>query len=99
MRKSRYVHASREVAVQVAQRWILARLHNEMFFSLEALNARIAELLEELNARPMRSYGGASRHELFERLDRPALRPLNPTRFEVAEWGPMPASIATTTST
>ncbi len=26
-----------EVAVQVAQRWILARLHNESFFSLAAL--------------------------------------------------------------
>ena len=33
-----------EVAVQVAQRWVLARLRNETFFSLETLNARIAEL-------------------------------------------------------
>jgi transposase len=40
-----------EVAVQVAQRWILARLCNQTFFSLDALNERIAELLEELNAR------------------------------------------------
>ena len=31
-----------EVAVQIAQRWILARLRNETFFSLEALNDRIA---------------------------------------------------------
>ena len=30
-----------EVAVQVAERWILARLRNETFFSLAALNARI----------------------------------------------------------
>jgi transposase len=75
-----------EVAVQVAQRWVLARLRNETFFSLEALNKRIGELLTELNARPMRTYGGASRRELFERLDRPALRPLNQTRFEIAEW-------------
>jgi transposase len=76
-----------EVAVQVAQRWVLARLRNETFFSLEALNARIRELREELNARPMRAYGGASRRELFERLDKPALRPLPDTRFEIAEWG------------
>jgi transposase len=76
-----------EVAVQVAQRWVLARLRNEVFFSLEALNARIAELLEELNARPMRAYGGASRRDLFERLDKPALRPLPETRFEIAAWG------------
>jgi len=76
-----------EVAVQVAQRWILARMRNETFFSLDALNGRIRELLEELNARPMRSYGGVSRRELFERLDRDALKPLPDTRFEIAEWG------------
>ena len=34
-----------EVAVQVAERWILARLRHETFFTLAALNARIAELL------------------------------------------------------
>jgi transposase len=39
-----------EVAVQVAQRWILARLRHERFFSLAALNARIRELLERLLA-------------------------------------------------
>src|SRR5690606_38892446 len=31
-----------EVAVQIAQRWILARLRNETFFSLRELNLRIA---------------------------------------------------------
>lgn len=76
-----------EVAVQVAQRWVLARLRNETFFSLASLNTRIAELLEELNRRPMRAYGGASRRELFERLDKPALRQLPETRFEIAAWG------------
>jgi transposase len=75
-----------EVAVQIAQRWILARLRNETFFSLAALNARIAELLEELNARPMRKLGGATRRELFERYDRPALRPLPSTAYELREW-------------
>ena len=44
-------------------RWILARLRHETFFSLAALNARIRELLIELNARPMKGYGGASRRE------------------------------------
>ena len=38
--------------MQVAERWILARLRHETFFSLAALNARIAELLADLNARP-----------------------------------------------
>ena len=75
-----------EVAVQIAQRWILARLRNETFFSLEALNVRIAELVQELNARPMRKLGGASRRELFEKYDRPALRPLPATAHEMRQW-------------
>jgi len=74
-----------EVAVLVVERWILARLRHQTFFSLLELNARIAELLEDLNARRMRRYG-ASRRELFERLDRPALKPLPATRFVYAEW-------------
>ena len=74
-----------EVAVQVAQRWILARMRNERFDSLGALNARIAELCAELNRRVMRQYK-ASRLELFERLDKPALRPLPAEPFVHADW-------------
>ena len=74
-----------EVAVQVVERWILARLRHETFFSLAALNARIAELLADLNARPMQLYR-ASRRELFERLDQPALRPLPAEPFVYGEW-------------
>jgi transposase len=74
-----------EVGVQVVERWILARLRHETFFSLAALNARIAELLTDLNARPMRLYR-ASRRELFERLDRPVLRPLPAEAFVYGEW-------------
>ncbi len=74
-----------EVAVQVAERWILARLRHETFFSLAALNARIAELLADLNARPMRLYR-ASRRDLFERLDQPALRPLPAEAFVYSDW-------------
>jgi transposase len=74
-----------EVGVQVAQRWILARLRHQTFFSLAELNARIAELCADLNARVMRGYG-ASRRELFERLDRPHLKPLPTDRYEYAEW-------------
>jgi transposase len=74
-----------EVGVQVAERWILARLRNETFFSLDALNERIGELCDELNERVMRHYG-ESRRQLFERLDRPALKSLPPTRFTYGEW-------------
>ena len=75
-----------EVAVQVAERWIVARLRHQTFYTLTALNERIAELLVALNAKPMRHYGGASRAALFARLDQPALRPLPPVPFEYAEW-------------
>jgi transposase len=74
-----------EVAVQIAERWILARLRHETFFTLGALNARIAALLTDLNARRMRLYG-ASRRALFERLDQPALRALPPEPFVYGEW-------------
>ena len=73
-----------EAGVLVAQRWILARLRNQTFFSLAELNARIAELLSEMNDRPMRLYG-ASRRELFERMERAALGPLPSEPFEYGE--------------
>ena len=75
-----------EVAVQVAERWIVARLRHETFYTLGALNERIAELLAALNAKPMRHYGSASRRDLFERLERPHLRPLPAESFEYADW-------------
>jgi transposase len=81
-----------EACVQVVQRWILARLRNETFFSLEALNERIAELLRELNDRPMRTYQ-ASRRELFERLDRPVLKPLPAEPFVYGTWKAAKVSI------
>ena len=78
--------AKAERGVQVVQRWILARLRNETFFSIEELNERIRELLDDLNARPMKRYGGLSRRDLFERIERPALRPLPAEPFVYAMW-------------
>jgi transposase len=74
-----------EVGVQIVQRWILGRLRNEIFHSLAAMNARIRELLVDLNARTMRRYG-KSRRELFEAIERSALRPLAKTRFAYVDW-------------
>src|SRR5580692_8828558 len=74
-----------EAAVLVAQRWVLAKIRNQTFFSLVELNTRIAELVDELNDRKMKVYG-ASRRELFERLDRPALRAMPTERFAYGEW-------------
>ena len=62
------------------------RLRHEAFFSLSAPNARIHELLAALNARPMKSYGGLSRRDLFERYDRPALQPVPAEPFVYGDW-------------
>jgi len=37
-----------ETGVQVVERWIMARLRHDTFFSLAELNRRIRELLQEL---------------------------------------------------
>jgi transposase len=74
-----------EAGVQVAQRWILARMRDRTFFSVAEMNTAVLELAGALNDRPMKHLG-ASRRELFERLDRPALKPLPQDRFEMATW-------------
>lgn len=77
--------AKAEGAVLLVQRWIVARLRHRVFFSLEELNVAIREALTRLNARVSRHLG-ASRQQLFERLDQPALIPLPPTRHVHADW-------------
>ena len=74
-----------EAGVQLVERWILARLRNHTFFSLDELNRRIRELLEELNSRPFQKVPG-SRKSMFESLDAPALKPLPRLPYEFAEW-------------
>ena len=74
-----------EVGVQIVQRWILARLRNETFFSLDELNKAIRHLLAELNARKFKKLEG-SRQSQFEKIDHPALLNLPQSRHEFAQW-------------
>jgi transposase len=74
-----------EVAVQVATRWIIAKLRNRRFFSLGELNAAIAELVTALNNRVTRHLG-ASRRALFDDLERSALKKLPAEPYAYAEW-------------
>ena len=74
-----------EGAVLIVERWILARLRNQRFFSLADLNAAITLLVDDLNERPMR-HVGQSRRQIFEEIERPALAALPPQAFEYAEW-------------
>ncbi len=71
--------AKAEVGVQVVERWIMARIRHEIFYSLASLNQRIRELLERLNNKIMQKLG-YSRAELFIQLDKPAL--------QLKKWAP-----------
>jgi len=77
--------ATAEVSVLVAQRWILAVLRDRVFTSIHDMNQAISGLLAHVNSRVMRHLG-KSRKELWETLDRPALKELPAVRYEYAAW-------------
>lgn len=74
-----------EGGVLVAERWVLAALRNQTFFSLDELNAALRKLCQKLNERPFQKLPG-SRYSEYLRLDRPALKPLPTTPFSFGEW-------------
>ena len=75
-----------EQAVLIVERWLLGRLRHRTFFSLAEVNAAIADLLRRLNEeRPIRRLG-ATRRQLLEEIDRPALKPLPAEPYEFSEW-------------
>jgi transposase len=74
-----------EQAVLLAERWLLARLRHHTFFSLAELNAALRQLLGQLNRHPFKKLPGC-RRELFETLDRPAMRALPAERYTYAQW-------------
>lgn len=74
-----------EVAVLIASRWILAVLRNRTFYSLEEMRVAVAVELEKLNNKQMRRLK-KSRRELFEEIERSALKPLPVRPYEYAEW-------------
>ena len=81
-----------ENAVLLAERWILAVLRHQKFFSLAELNDAIAPLLERLNHRRFRKREG-TRALLYASVDRPALQPLPAERYVMADWKTVRASI------
>lgn len=52
-----------------AQRYILARLRNRIFYSLQEINEAILEELQRYNAHAMKEYGNQCRKARFEELD------------------------------
>jgi transposase len=77
--------AAVEAGVLQVERWVLAPLRNRTFYSLAELNRAIRQKVAELNSKTFRGEP-TSRRELFEELERPALKPLPATRYELAEW-------------
>jgi len=75
-----------EAAVRIVERWLLGRLRHRIFYSLAEVNAAIADLLHDLNDKRVLRRVGVTRRQLFEELDRPALRPLPVERYVFAEW-------------
>lgn len=76
--------AKAEVAVQIVERWIMARLRHQTFFTLASLNKAIEGLLADLNQRPFKKLPG-SRLSQFEQLDKPALQPLPTTPYQYVD--------------
>lgn len=74
-----------EVSVQIAQRWILAKLRHRVFYSLQEANEAIWILLEELNGKSMQKLK-RSRREVFDAIERDALQPLPQQRYAMAEF-------------
>src|SRR5437762_6904023 len=70
----------------------LAVLRNRIFYSLAELQTAVALLLERLNTRPSRHLG-QSRRDLFEAIERAALRPLPARPYELALWARPKVSI------
>jgi len=74
-----------ETAVQIAERWVLARLRNQTFFSLVEFNRAIAELVEEMNEKPFQKLPG-SRRSRFEENERSTLAPLPVRPYAFSAW-------------
>ncbi|MBD3391973.1 MAG: IS21 family transposase [Chitinivibrionales bacterium] len=72
-----------ESAVGFVQRYILGRLRNRRFFSVQEINEAIPEILERLNDEPMQAYRGQTRRQRYEALDKPFAQPLPAERFVV----------------
>jgi transposase len=74
-----------ESAVQVVERWILARLRHERLADVAAADAAVGGLLPTLNGRRFQKID-ATRASLFAALDAPALRALPAQSWSWATW-------------
>lgn len=74
-----------ENGVGIIERQILAPLRHMTFTSLGEINAEIKKRLALLNNQLFQKMK-TTRQALYEELDKPALKPLPPTRYQYATW-------------
>lgn len=74
-----------ESAVQVVERWMLARLRHQRFGSVAEVNGALSPLLQRLNQRPFQRLPGC-RASAFAALDAPALLALPAQPYELAHF-------------
>jgi transposase len=74
-----------ETAVQIAQRWIIARLRDHKFFSLVVLNDTIRRLLDDFNTQAFQKLEG-SRRSQYDEQERDKLIPLPQEAYRLASW-------------
>jgi len=74
-----------EAAVGIVERYVLGRLRDRSFLSLDELNAAVRDCVTAINAKVMKRLK-QSRNDLFQSLDRPALKGLPAERYQYAEW-------------
>lgn len=74
-----------ENSVLIVSRWILARIRDMKFFSLEELNQALWELVEEFNNAKYQKLN-YSRKSFFDEIEKATLKELPASRYVVAEW-------------
>jgi transposase len=77
--------AKAESAVQIVERWIMARLRHQKFANVHEVNQAMAPLLACLNDKPFQKLPG-SRASTFAEIDAPALMALPLQRYEMASF-------------
>jgi transposase len=74
-----------ENAVLQVERWVIAPLRKQSFFSIAEANQAVRERLDWLNARKL-SMLDESRRTLFEKFDKAKLKPLPQRPFQRSDW-------------
>jgi transposase len=77
--------AKAESAVQIVERWIMARMRHQQFGNVHEVNEAIKPLLTRLNDKPFQKLPGSRASALAE-LDAPALHPLLRQHYEMATF-------------